>query len=319
MSFTPRNVSQLLVADTTKTLATLVDVADFAITTVAASPVPNIGSDGKINESLQIMVKTSGGYKVSEKVVVANITDVNSGVLVAGTFKNVTVAYQAPADFIDKTFTCTIDVHDNIGSMLNDRFLSAYVVTDGAGKFIQADGTIVTATAITIGAEIAAILQSTVTQSRDGFTVTADGAGVITITETKADHVVGVKDGINLPWVVLAGMKEGDVSNQSLTQVPAVQVITEGKIDDLVQMKNIEWFNSGYDKDPSRATGYPVSFAVDSNLTAAGIAIGDAYCVVQFYKDRDATNVERQHRQIIIVGAGAATFAAGLIEIAATV
>jgi len=318
MSFTPRNVSQLLVAKTTKAVTALVDVADYTITTVAASPVPNIGSDGKINESVQIIVKSSGGHKVSEKVAISDIYKVDSGVLVAGTLKNVTVTYQAPTNFNSKTFTCTIDVHDNIGSMLNDRFVSAYVSTDAAGKFLKADGTLVTATLITVGAEIAALLQSTVTQSRDGFTVVADGAGVITITETAADHVVGVKDGINLPWVVIAGMKEGNVSEQALNQVPAVQVITEGSIDDLVQMKNIEWFNSGYDKDPYRATGYPYSFAADSNVTAAGIAIGDAYCIVQFYKDRDATNVERQHRQIIIVGAGAQVFADAITAIAAT-
>ena len=81
----------------------------------------------------------------------------------------------------------------------------------------------------------------------------------------------------------------------------------------------IEWFNSGYDKDIYREIGSFASFEVDSNLVAASISETTVYGIFQFYKDRDATNIERQHRQLIVVGAAAALLNTALTEDKVTV
>lgn len=314
MSFSPRNVSQLLVGTTTKA-----DIAAYkagsAVGDYLVIPTPAAGAvTGELaNAGAKLLVRTSGGDKVSDTVITANISSITEDVLVAGTLKQITAQYQAETDFVDKTFVATIDFHDHIGSMLNDRFMSAYVSCDKNGNFLTSAGVSTVGTVNAIVAELAVLLQATVDRQGGGFTITA-ATDTLTITELAADHMVGVKDGINNPWEFIGGEKDGDnISGEPFNMLPAtVTLVTAPTADDLVQLKNVEWFNSGYDKDPYRETGYPHSFQADSNVTAAGIALGDAYCIVQFYKDRDATNIERQHRQLIIAGAAATEFKAAL-------
>ena len=72
-------------------------------------------------------------------------------------------------------------------------------------------------------------------------------------------------------------------------------------------MKNLEYFISGYSKDPYRIADALSSFAADNDVVAAGIALGDKVGIYQYHKDREATNVERQPRQLIVVGPAAGT------------
>ena len=322
MSFSPRNVSQLIVADTSaadlaayQTAKTSGTVGAFLLQPKAD---PNTASGKLANLGASIIAVTAtGGDAVSEFVKTADVDDIYSGVLEAGVNKTVTVTYTAPSTFENKSFFLTINVNDHIGSMLNERFLSAYVACDAAGKFVDSSGALVTATINAVATELAAVMTSTLKQSKERFVVIAAG-NVITISQLPAEHVVGVKDGVALPFTVTGGLKEDVTVGGTFSDVPAAIAVTlEGKVSDLVQLKNIEWFNSGYSKDPYRETGYPASFPVAKNLEAAGIAIGDPFVIIQFHKDRDATNVERQHRQLIIVGAGATAFAAALTAVTA--
>ncbi len=299
MSFSPRNVSQLLVGKTAGTVADGDDTGNYAITTI---PDPDTASGALANKGARITVKTTGGIKVSD-FIPANAS-YKTVTMAAGVLKKVTVTIDITGGVINKTYAVTIDKHDHIGSPLNDRFISAYVVTDGDGKFMKADGSLsITATADLIAAELRSILGATVNMEGKEFTI-AGATDEVIIEEVAERQIVGVNDGVNLPWEVNSGMKDGDVSTPFFNN-SFVQAVVSAKIADLTQLKNVEWFNSGYDKDPYRETGYPYSFAADSNIVAAGVVSGD-YGIFQFYKDRDATNVERQHRQLIVVGGAAA-------------
>lgn len=317
MSFTPRNVSQLVVADTVAANLAAYKAAKAAGTVgsylLQLKPVPGAVTGEIANSGAQILAVTAtGGDAVSELVKTADIDKMTEGVLVAGANKIVTATYTAPASFALKTFYLTINVNDHIGSMLNERFVSAYVACDADGNFTDSSGALVAGTINAVVAELEALMQSTVTKDGENFIISS-ATNVITIEQPAPSQIVGVKDGIADPFTVTGGSKEDTTIGGSFVAVPAAIATTQaGKIDDLVQFKNIEWFNSGYSKDPYRETGYPASFPVAKNLEAAGIAIGDAYLVIQFHKDRDATNVERQHRQLIIVGAGATAFKAAL-------
>ncbi len=317
MSFSPRNVSQLLVADTTSVDLAAYKAAKAAGTVGAfllqAKPLAGSGSGDPVNIGAQLIAVTAtGGDAVSELVKTADIDSITEGVLEAGALKIVTATYPTPASFALKTFNVTITVNDHIGSPLNERFINAYVACDVDGNFIDSSGALVAGSTNAIVAELDALLASTLIKNNDPFTVSS-ATNVLTISQLSAQQVVGVKDGIADPFVVTGGYKEDTTVGGTFVSVPAAIAITqESKIDDLVQLKNIEWFNSGYSKDPYRETGYPASFPVAKNLEAAGIAIGDAIVVINFHKDRDATNVERQHRQLIIVGAGATAFKAAL-------
>ena len=322
MSFSPRNVSQIIVAETVSADLAAYKAAKLAGTVGAYLLQPKAdagaGSGDLTNTGAQIIAVTaSGGDAVSELVKTADIDTITEGVLEAGLQKTVTATYTAPADFALRTFFLTITINDHIGSPLNERFVSSYVACDADGNFVKSDGSVVTGTINDVVAELVALMESTLLQSQELFSVTAV-ANVITIVQFAPAQVVGVKDGIAQPFVVTGGSKEDTTIGGTFVSVPAAIAVTqEAKIDDLVQLKNIEWFNSGYSKDPYRETGYPASFAVAKNLEAAGVAIGDEIVIINFHKDRDATNVERQHRQLIIVGAGASAFKAALDAVTA--
>jgi len=301
MSFSPRNVSQLLVAKTSSSLEQLSAVGDFAVTAIADDD----AAIGQLkNKGVYITVKTANGIKTSE-FIPAGISAIESTAkaLVLGSKK---LAYTAPADFINVTVKATIVVNDNIGAVGNERFISAYVVTDGNGNFVDQTGATVAATLELLLKDLEA--QFAVLAKKE-FSVTATTTELI-ITEVSPEFSVGVKDGAPAVFSVLGGI------DTPAGDIPAVaSIIAQGTMSDVMQLKNIEWFNSGYDKDPYRETGYPSSFAADSNVAAAGIVDGDAYAIFQFYKERDAVNIERQHRQIIIVGAGASAVNTAITEL----
>ncbi len=322
MCFSPRNVSQLIVAETVSADLAEYKAAKLAGTVGAyllqAKPLVGAGSGDPVNIGAQLIAVTaSGGDAVSELVKTADIDSITEGVLEAGANKTVTATYTAPADFALRTFYLTININDHIGSPLNERFISSYVACDINGNFVKSDGSVVAGTINDVCDELAVLMTSTLLQDGEAFSVTA-AANVITIVQFPEQQIVGVKDGVSAPITVTGGSKEDTTVGGTFIAIPAAIAITqESKIDDLVQLKNIEWFNSGYSKDPYRETGYPASFPVAKNLEAAGVAIGDEIVIVQFHKDRDATNVERQHRQLIIVGAGATAFKAALEAVTA--
>lgn len=317
MSFTPRNVSQLIVANTSTANLAAYKVAKAAKTTgsylIQAKPDPNTASGKLANLGAQIIaVSVNGNDVVSEFVAAKDIDKITASTVAAGTNKTVTATYTAPADFINKSFYITLDLNDHIGSMLNDRFISAYVACDAAGKFVNSAGVLTVGTINAVVAELATLLSSTITKQSENFTVSS-AANVITIVQGVEPHIVGVKDGVANPFTVTGGLKVDTTVGGTFSNEPAAIAITvAGKTADLVQLKNIEWFNSGYSKDPYRETGYPYSFPVAKNIEAAAIAVGAPVVIIQFHKDRDATNVERQHRQLILVGTGATAFKTAL-------
>ena len=328
MSFSPRNVSQLIVgtetaladaaAYKTKVDAGTIVPGEFAVIPIPIIPVPSTTGD-ILNKGFRIIARTSSGDKVSDTVLVDNISSkteekaMTAAVLGA---VDVTIATPASGDFIDQTFKVVIDKHDHIGSMLNDRFLSAYVACDKNGDFLNAAGTLVTATANDVAAELRALLASTVALSGREFVISGATSHVI-ITEVAAKQLVGVADGINLPWEVVAGVTEDDIVGGNYVSEVFAQSATASKPSDLVQMKNVEWFNSGYSKDAYRETGYPYSFQADSTIVAAGLGATENYSIFQFYKDRDSVNIERQHRQLIAAGTALTAAITAVIEDAA--
>ena len=125
MSFSPRNVSQLIVADTSaadlaaqQTAKTSGTVGAFLLQPKAD---PNTASGKLANLGASIIAVTAtGGDAVSEFVKTADVDDIYSGVLEAGVNKTVTATYTAPSTFENKSFFLTINVNDHIGSMLNE-------------------------------------------------------------------------------------------------------------------------------------------------------------------------------------------------------
>ena len=303
MSFSPRNVSQLLVGKTVGTVNKDAAVGTFEVIPVV-NPAAAVGEFANLGAKLA--VKTNNGVKVSDFIPL-NAKYNGPLTIKAGQAKSAAVDFTGSSLVASATYGLTVDVHDHIGSMLNDRFISAYVAVDSTGGFLKSDGSYEANADLTkITNELTALINATFKQEGEGF-VAQNSAGVITITGYLPEHVVGVKDGMEQPWEV-TGFYRDESSNATGIggiKMPAAVTYTEGVADDLVQLINVEWFNSGYDKDPYRETGYPHSFQADSNIVAAGIAVGDEYGIFQFYKDRDATNVERQHRQLIVVGAAA--------------
>jgi len=299
-NFSPRNVSQLLAgSNSVAAVADLADVGDYKIIPVVD---PDAVTGGLANKGAKIIVMGATGPKVSDFIPV-NAKYVSRN-MEQGINKAVTATFVAPTDFANKTFRVTIDMHDHIGSMLNDRFISAYVACDADGNFLKDDGTSEAADLAKVLAQLEANLAATLKQNGNEFTVSST-ATTITVTEVPEQHIVGVKDGMHNPWELTAGYIDSETLGGSYNAVSATLAVTPGKLDDFKQLLNVEWFNSGYDKDPYREAGFPYSFKADSNIVASGIQGGDVYGIFQFYKDRDATNIERQHRQLIVVGANA--------------
>ena len=294
MSFSPRNVSTLLVGKTKKSnVSDLANVGDFV---VKGEPVKGATQGQPKYSGFRIVVKTNGGVKASE-FIPSGVKLVGS-TIAAGAKGKLKLTYTAPSDFKSKTLEATIIVNDGIGSMLNERFISAFATTDEAGKILKSDGTTATAT-------LALMIEEAVKQlavlAKGEFTVTKS-ATAITVEEVNPKFQVGVFDGAPVSFSL-----KGDVDGND-GKVPAkASILTQGKISDLVQLKNIEWFNSGYDKDPYREAAFPHSFQADSNIVAAGIAVGDKIIIMQYHKNRDAVNVEFQHRQVIAVGTALVT------------
>lgn len=305
MSFSPRNVSQLLVASATADQLTA--VGDYQITVI---PNPDFVAldGGYVNLGARVEVKTSGGTKVSDYI--PNSAVYNAATAVAGVAQVSTLTYPAVANSV--TYVANVVLHDDIGSVLNDRFVKSYVVIDADGAFQKADGTLqASATLTQVLTELAAQLQESLDRSNEGFTATSTATTLI-VTGSIPDQRVGASDGIATPWEVYGGYKDNlsGVDGAFFTVAATLVLTTPAVPGDLTQLKNIEWFNSGYDKDPYRDIAWPASFSTDSNLAvAANISDTVAYGIFQFYKDRDATNIERQHRQLIVVGAGAAALA----------
>jgi hypothetical protein len=302
MSFSPRNVSQLLAtsADASATLTAASAVGAFQLNEVVNAVPAAGGGLYNVNKSINVLVKTTGGFKVSDSIIIDNITSSKTSVITAGVDKKVVLT--VPTVAASTTYSITVDVHDGIGSMLNDRFISAYVVLDASTNFLSAAGVVTAGTATSVATELYTILTSTFKQTGAEFTAANGTATKVDITQVAQVQKVGANDGIAFP-VDITGKATGDVSLGGVySNVPFVTVITEGKPGDLDQLKNIEWFNSGYDKDPYRNIGWPASFDADSNLVATGAVDTDEVLIIQYYKDRDATNVERQHRQLILVG-----------------
>jgi hypothetical protein len=302
MSFSPRNVSQLLAtsADASATLTAASAVGVYQLNAVANAVPAAGGGLYNVNKSINVLVKTTGGFKVSDSIIIDNITSSKTSVITAGVDKKVVLT--VPTVAASTTYSITVDVHDGIGSMLNDRFISAYVVLDANTDFLSAAGVVTAGTATSVATELYTILTSTFKQTGAEFTAANGTATKVDITQVAQVQKVGANDGIAFP-VDITGKATGDASLGGVySNVPFVTVITEGKPGDLDQLKNIEWFNSGYDKDPYRNIGWPASFDADSNLVATGAVDTDEVLIIQYYKDRDATNVERQHRQLILVG-----------------
>jgi hypothetical protein len=301
MSFTPRNVSTLIVAKAEAAVTKGGTVGNFAINEVA-SGLP-VGQP--LNSSVNIYANTTNGIKVSGQIIPANITSMNKSAIAVAVHQLVVATYQAEADLTGKTYVSTIVVNDGIGSMLNERFISAYVAVDAAGKFLTSAGVSTTATIETVCIELKAQLDNSILLGNEPFTVALDGTTGLSIAETGGSFIVGANDGIQNPWHVLGGQKDGQiVAGVYEYEKPVSLVITARKQDGIEALKNLEWFTSGYDKDPYRDIAWPASFAADSNIAAAGIATGaDQVLIVQYFQERDATNVERQHRQLVVVGA----------------
>lgn len=330
MSFTPRNVSQLLVAKTNVSTAynaattaaakkaTLVNVGDYAIIT-NPFPVPSGASvTYTVNKSAGLIVKTATGFKVSEQLSIDALDSYTASQLAAGVNRKLTLTYPTGNAVPNVTYNATAILHDHIGSMLNERFIEAYVVTDANGTFTKKDGTLGAATLTAILAELASILQASFNQNGELYTVTST-ATTLAVEQLPIAQRVGFVDGINNTFELTGKRIDSTINGGVYSAVIApVTVTANGKINDLVQLKNLEWFISGYDKDPYRDSSPMTAFPADSNVGAAGIAIGDFIGIYQFHKDRDAVNVERQHRQLIVAGAGYAAINTALAATATT-
>lgn len=309
--FTPKNVSQLLVAkvdvqnafDAATTAAakkaTLVNVGDYALTKTAnEAPASGTYYD---NASVGLIVKTATGIKVSEQISLAVLDSYTESTLAVGKKQKITLTYGAVAN--STTFVANVILHDGIGGILNERIVNAYVNIDSDGNYVPSSGVKATATLDLVTDELQSQLQASLDRSGEGFTVTETSTTLI-VEGGFPPHNLGATDGIANPFEVTGGIKSANIEGQgAFFTSAAVAVLTQAaRADDLVQLKNLEWFTSGYDKDPYRDIAWPSSFTTDSNVSAAGIAIGDLVGIYQFHKDRDATNLERQHRQLIVVG-----------------
>lgn len=220
--FTPRNVSQLMVGNGTSraTFALLSAVGDYA---VLVDPVPGAGIGEVANKSAKLAVKTNKGYKVSDTITAANLTSYKSTTLAAATLGAVDATIPTPVSFVDKTFYATINVNDHIGSMLNERFMSAYVSTDSAGYFFTSAGVYTAGTINAVCTELRALLASTVLKQGGEYTISG-GTDHVIVTEKAPNHVVGVTDGIALPFTVTAGYKFNEIEGGVYTNVPAASL-----------------------------------------------------------------------------------------------
>ncbi len=315
---TPRNVATLLVANTNKTtefvaatnkteqLQALSNVGDFAL--VASGPI-NIQSGAPALQGASLVVKTTSGLKFSEVIKGENLSQYSAASITEGQNQIYELTYPAGDNEVNKTFALEIELHDDQGSMLNERFLEAYVVTDDNGNFNKADGSSTSGTLANVLTELAALMQQTVERNGEQFAVSADGA-VITVEQLKPQFIVGAKDGQALPFETRGRRIDGGALEGGTYQsTPALVVSTQDfEPDGLRQLISDEWFYSGFDKDIYRNVAWPASFEADSNIVAAGISAGDDVYYFQSFKDRDATNLERQHRQLVVVGEGGLAF-----------
>jgi len=311
---TPRNVATLLVATTDKSIpfnsaastaaqkAALANVGDFAVIPAGTG---NLVSGELAASGASIIVRTTSGLKFSEVIKSANLSEYATTSISEGQNQVYELTYPAGDNEVNKTFALEIELHDDQGSMLNERFLEAYVVTDENGNFNKADGSSTSGTLANVLLELAALMQQTIERNGEDFTVSASGA-VVTVEQLKPQFIVGAKDGQALPFETRGRRIDGGALEGGTYQsTPALVASTQDfEPDGLRQLKSDEWFYSGFDKDTYRNVAWPASFEADSNIVAAGISTSDDVHYFQSFKDRDATILERQHRQLVVVGEG---------------
>ena len=299
MSFSPKNVSQMMVL-----LTPMADIAAYTaasavgdyLLTKELNAVPALaGTNYAETKAIQLMVRTANGDKtVSMKA--SGFDSYKASTLVIGSEKIVSLAVLA--GIAGETTKVTAVINDGIGSMLNERFISAYVTLDAAGKFLNAAGTLVDGTTLAnLIDELVAQLNSSFVTAGTEIVATNVTDTALVLTGQATPFKVGVNDGHPLPFDVIAGTI--GAAGESLSAI--AQTVTASKIDDLIALKNLEWFISGYSKDPYRVADAISSFSADSDLIACGIAIGDLVGIYQYHEDREGTNVERQPRQLILV------------------
>ena len=160
------------------------------------------------------------------------------------------------------------DIVDGIVDSLNKNIASSY--TD-VGSF-----TFTKETSPTLGIAISGIIQDNVLGKIDGRPI-------------EFDVQVAVKDNCNTINCSTPGVYNALSSTVREAGFPGIGT---GK-----QVTNLEWFTKGFKYEPYRETGYPADFNEpyygSKNATYNMIHIN-------YFKERDAVSVEKQHKNLII-------------------
>lgn len=297
--FGTNQVGEIIVG---KTYAAEADIVDF-IDNAVDGDIQVLSGDssavaaGKPFKILQKAANAAGGIEYTEVIDPQHINSVSAVAYTAPVARSLKVSGFTGTVRANATYEVFIRLLNDGGSLSpeNFRMIPAFYVT-------PEDVTGLTFTTIlnSLKADLDKALSR---ESNNLFTIAVDtGAGELSVTAGNTPFVLGKKDGRPVEFYLQAAVKSnGSTTQQSGTFYPDLTVETVAAGNPGVgtgnQIANLEWCRKGEKYSRYRELGYPANFDTPYNADPAS-----TYHVVtiSYYKPRNYTNVEKQHRTLTI-------------------
>lgn len=296
--FSPRNVGKLIFGGP---LAAETTTNDFRAS-ADNGEVQVVSADGTavaLGKDIKILSKTDAsvtGIDRSEKIEVGKVNSIKVAQYAAAVNKSVEISGFTGTVLANVTYRVSIRKYDHIQSPENFRHIHSFAVT-GANVGTYAD----------ILTELKANFDAALMRENAGseFDVAIDtGAGTMTITALDQPYVQGKEQGDQIQFDIEVSVRDNCPADLCTNGYNDVLTVTELAGNNPGQgtgkaVANLEYFLEGYENaDYGREVGFPANFNFSPKVDLAG-----EYntVIISYYSQRDYTNVERQHRELVVV------------------
>ena len=298
-TFSPKNVGKLLIAKGNRAGDTITEYRANAVAANLSAAV--IGADGSataLGKKFKVYVKENdgvSGINFSDTIDPSAVDSIGAFKYIPETAKTIEVIGFNGAVVDNATYRVSIKKYDGIQSPENFRYVEGFAVTKPNTTMTNAD----------VINEIVKNLTNTLKRenSLSEFTITGTPTSIV-ISNKPQTYVRGKIQGLPVNFKVEVSVKvnsPADLSSGSnlgilstVTTVAGSEGQGTGK-----QVANLEYFLKGYENaDYGREVGFPANFNVDylANVNSKYNAVN-----ILFHKDRQATNVERQPKELTVV------------------
>lgn len=296
--FSPKNVGKLIFGGalaaetTTNDFRASADNGELQVVS-ADGTAATLGKDFKILSKVDASVT---GIDRSEKIEVGNINSIKVAQYAPAVNKSVEISGFTGTVLANVTYRVSIRKYDHIQSPENFRHIHSFAVT-GATVPTYAD----LLTELKANFDAALMRENAASE----FDVAIDtGAGTMTITAKDQTYIQGKKQGDQVQFDIEVSVRDNcpaDLCINGYNDILTVTTLAEnnpgqgtGKA-----IANLEYFLEAYENtDYGREVGFPANFEFSPQANLAG-----EYntVIISYFSQRDYTNVERQHRELIVV------------------